>query len=90
MKHMKHLRRISLAATVACTLTYTTFAGEMNCPITDPTPETATTAEATSSSTDTPSGAMSSTDTAPTGILLGVLTAGVQSVGTLLKSTSPV
>jgi hypothetical protein len=81
---MKHLHRISLAAAVACTLTYTTFAGEMNCPITDPTPQAATTAEATTPTTDTTSSAASSTDVAPTGILLGVLTAAVQSVGTLL------
>lgn len=81
---MKLLRRISLATAVACTLTYTTFAGEMNCPITDPTPQAATTAEATSSSTDTTSSAASSTNVAPIGDLLGVLTAAVQSVGTML------
>jgi len=35
---MQHLRQLFTAAALVCALTYSTFAGDMNCPVVQPTP----------------------------------------------------
>ena len=51
---MQHLRQLFTAAALVCALTYSTFAGDMNCPAAPPTP--------TSSSSTTTTEASGTTD----------------------------
>ena len=81
---MTHLRRFLLAATAVCALTYTTFAGEMNCPVTTPPTVTCQPPTTTSSTTNTTSSPTDGTDATSSVVFFDVLTTAVQSVGTLL------